>query len=120
MKYLKTIFGLIILSSMLFTSCSVKPTEIDVSKLETVCDHVDALEKVCNAMEKLKPTPGVTNGKVFDSIFQDKDSPEAVYLEQLLLKHREIKEILNKKFTKIERRSCEKYEWAYTYVKENF
>ena len=42
-----------IIGLLFFASCSTNPSEIEVSSLETLCDHVEALGEIYDEMEEI-------------------------------------------------------------------
>ena len=86
---------------MLFTSCSVKPTEIDVSDLETVCDYVDAQEKCLVAYDEV-----MGNSKRTSELPED----QAIYARELRKKFKEIEAAAQDEFSRSECKTCPNYE----------
>ena len=101
MKNLMTIFGAVISTSLMFTSCSQKPTEIKLSDLYTVCDYMDAAEKCIDAIIENKG-----DAKSISELPEEKQE----YAQQLKQKLRKIGKAAEKKFTISEAKECKSFE----------
>lgn len=104
MKKLIIFISSAILVSIIIVSCGAqkpkKAEDIDVSKLKTVCDFVDAVEIVVDEIIVLK------GDRDWES-FTEEDIAEIEKLVKIL---EEIDEIAEKKFTNDEAKSCPSYE----------
>jgi len=101
MKNLMTIFGAVIFTSFMLTSCSQKPTEIKLSDLYTACDYMDAAEKCIDAIIENKG-----DSKSISELPEEKQE----YAKQLKRKLREIGRAAEKKFTISEVKECKNFE----------
>ena len=100
MKKVMMIFGAISFASMIMVSCTEKAEDIQLSDLKTVCDYVDAMEKVCDAAIK-------TRG---DKSLEDLSQEEKDYLKVLKAKAKDIGKAAKKKYTEKEAKECSNFE----------
>jgi outer membrane murein-binding lipoprotein Lpp len=99
MKNFKAIASSILVISFLLAGCNSKPEDIKLNELNTVCDYVDALEKVVEADIKLMKEKK-------DTELSDEDIE---YRGLLRKKLEEISEALMKKFSFAEMKECENF-----------
>lgn len=93
---MKRYLAIILCTLMINVSCSQKPEDIKISDLKTPCDHLDALEKVIDAIIKIK---GTTSR-------EDLSQKDIDYLEVLFAKAEEIGEASSKKYTSTDVENC--------------
>ena len=104
------IFGAISFASMIMVSCTEKAEDIQLSDLKTVCDYVDAMEKVSDAAIK-------TRG---DKSLEDLSQEEKNYLKVLKAKAKDIGKAAEKKYTNKEVKECSNYEIVKDKAKKAF
>ena len=100
MKNTTTFFVSILFASLVLSGCSSDPKDIKLSDLETVCDYVDAAEKVMDAAISIGEKKDLKN-------LSKEDKEELKALEK---KIEEIGKAAEKKFTKAEAQECKSFE----------
>ena len=88
-----------LIASATLASCSQKPEDIKISDLDSVCDYVNAMESVVDAVIKVR-----TNKDL-----QDLSEEEKEYLDVLKKKLNEIGESAEK-FSRTEAEECSNFE----------
>ncbi len=110
MKKLLMIFGAVIFTSIMLSSCSQKPLEIKLSSLHTACDYIDAMEICIDAIIENKG-----EAKSIRELPEEKQD----YAKKLKQKMREIEKAGMKKFTKAEVKECNNFERVFEKINSN-
>ena len=102
MKKRMLMYGCLLLFPMWFSSCSFfnKPEDIKLSDLQTVCDFVNAREKIVTAILEIE------GNKLFKPSEYAAEKGRIVRLKSKL---GDIKEVFSKKYTKIEAKDCDSW-----------
>lgn len=100
MKNTITVVVSLLFASLVLSGCSSDPKDIKLSDLKTVCDYVDAAEKVMDAAIRIGEKRDLKN-------FSEKDKEELKALEK---KIEEIGKAAEKKFTREEAQECKSFE----------
>ena len=107
MKYLYLSIAAVAIMSLSLTSCSSN-TDINVDDLETVCDHINAVDDIATEMLDIRG-----EGKV-----EDMDSGDKEHYDKLDEKLEEVETVMMDKFKKKDAKECPDFKLAMRKMKD--